>query len=230
MEVFIQSIEGGIYPMTIDSGTTILELKNKIKKDSRIASQGLLTFLGLDLTEEDGLTVEECVRLGNNTFQVTQFKGVGDEARGGAQVKKIRSEMDIKVILGDRRNFQCVKILPNKDMEFSPTKSLGVVYHQEGEENGKRTYSMEKFQMPGKGKIEVRRDEDDRADVYFIPDGDETEQKLVGKVKTYDESRNSQESRLMRILGSKAFGNMTRLDGVIGDFVFGGLDAANKEG
>eukprot|EP00092_Neocalanus_flemingeri_P022971 GFUD01024903.1.p1 GENE.GFUD01024903.1~~GFUD01024903.1.p1 ORF type:complete len:224 (-),score=60.57 GFUD01024903.1:190-861(-) len=221
MEVLIQSIEGGLYPMTIESGTTISQLRNKIKEDSRIASQGLLTFLGFDLSEEDGLTVEDCVRLGNNTFQVAQVEGVGDEERGGGQVKKIRSEISIQVILGNKRSFRCVRILPNRDMEFPAQKSLGVVYHQDGEENGKRTYSLEKFQMPGAGRIEVRREEDDRAEVFFISEGDETETQLVGSTKTYEElSRN--ESRLTNAVKSfKILYYLARVAEVIDDFVFG---------
>jgi len=189
-KLYIFHHNSGIFLLLkVPEAANVVDLTNLAEKDNGVpASETMVQFMGCLLDEEDLLLpVADYLALGNITFTFLNAKnGVKRNT-----TKDLSSDIDVDIITGSSRKFKWRKVFPNRQMKFKlPSSKFGLVYHKEGEEEGKRIFHVEVFDVVEEGSIQLRTKEGETIpEVFLIPeDPEKPEQKLCGIQKTYDES------------------------------------------
>jgi len=229
MEVEIQTIEGIFLLLKVPEAANVVDLTNLAEKENGVpASETMVQFMGCLLDEEDLLLpVADYLALGNITFTFLNAKnGIKRNT-----TKDLSSDIDVDIITGSSRKFKWRKVFPNRQMKFKlPSSKFGLVYHKEGEEEGKRIFHVEVFDVVEEGSIQLRTKEGETIpEVFLIPPEhpEKPEQKLCGIQKTYDENdRRSMLDTAVKV--SKIFGSFFNLGSIL-QMIFGGAGETEEE-
>ena len=189
---------------------TIADLKQMIFNEEGVLPSSQTLFCELMKLEAD----DDQVLLSDLTHSQLYLKVPVDEPQArlhlelpsaaGHRSHKIVTEKDIWIVIGSRKDFQCMKITANTVENIRPPKGkFGIVTHIEGTRNGEKNYTVRRYKEERDGNLELRI-EGARIEVYLqLGEGHSTRQELLeGVLMSYEESKRSKGSlsETLRIL------------------------------
>ena len=111
--------------------------------------------MGTPIREEDAL-VADYFNLGNTIFELIQTDIVDAAREQKDHPRWIKSEKSAHLITGQPKQFQYLRVIPNRPIKFKPKyKKFGVVYEKEGFEIGKRLLHVEVYEIKKEGRNNI---------------------------------------------------------------------------
>eukprot|EP00092_Neocalanus_flemingeri_P015194 GFUD01016412.1.p1 GENE.GFUD01016412.1~~GFUD01016412.1.p1 ORF type:complete len:237 (+),score=49.72 GFUD01016412.1:81-791(+) len=223
MNVQVQ-LSAGNFSVSIKDSATVWDLKQKIEEEQGVGPERQSLYFNAYPIDSDNVSVKDLVSL------VGTFTLVLPTA---AKKRKIVSDTEVFLIFGSRRDFKTLSLRKNKTDTITLSSSkFGVVYKTEGTDMEKKVYNAEVFEIKDKGIISVKTEDREGSLIFTVTLLDEKDPEKPGKVlegilKSYDESKNTQETSMDKASkASKVLANIGKFIGVIGGLVFAGVELA----